>query len=193
MLYGDFGFSPISSVPTPLWHPPRTEEFLFSRFSPYSTTFSKQVVRRFWLFTHFLRTSTSLAPTTYGGISNSPFLSVLHHLHQTSCTEILAFLSFPPYQHLHNTHHVRRNPSFPNSLRTPPPTPNKLYGGIRLFSHFLRTSTSITPTTYGGIPLFPILSVLHHLHQTSCTEILAFHSFPPYPHHPDTHHVRRNF
>ena len=117
-------------------------------------TFPKQVVRRFWLFSHFLRTSNSLTPTTYGGISLFPFLSVLHHIRLTSCTEILAFLSFPPYQHIPDSHHVRRNISFPDSLRTPPPIPNKLYGDFRLFSHFLRTNASLTPTTYGGIWLF---------------------------------------
>ena len=75
-LYGDFGFSLISSVPTHPRLPPRTEEYLFSRFSPYSTTYLKQVVRRFWLISHFLRTSSSLTPTTYGGISLFPILSV---------------------------------------------------------------------------------------------------------------------
>ena len=88
----------------------------------------KQVVRRFWLFINFLRTSTSLALTTYGGILDFPVSSVLHHLLKTSCTEILAFHQFPPYQHLTGTHYVRRNPSFPESLRTPLPTLNKLYG-----------------------------------------------------------------
>ena len=60
-LYGDFGFSPISSVPAPHWHSPRTEEYNFFRISPYATTYIKQVVRRFWLFINFLRTCTSLA------------------------------------------------------------------------------------------------------------------------------------
>ncbi len=135
-LYGDFGFSPISSVPAPSCPSPRTEEYLFSRFSPYSTTYSRQVVRRFWLFSYFLRTIDSLTPTTYGGIPLFLILSVLHYLHQTSCTEILAFLAFPPYHRLPNTHHVRRNISFPDSLRTPLPTPNKLYGdfGFSLIS-----------------------------------------------------------
>ncbi len=129
-LYGDFGFSLISSVPAPFWHPPRTEEFLISRFSPYSTTFSKQVVRRFWLFTHFLRTSTSLTPTTYGGISYFPVslrtplpipnmlygdfgFSLISSVPAPSWlpprTEILAFHQFPPYEHLPDPHHVRRN------------------------------------------------------------------------------------
>ena len=62
----------------------------------------------FSMHTIFLRTSTSLALTMYGGISNFPVLSVLHHLSQTSCTEILAFHSFPPYQYLSGTHHVQR-------------------------------------------------------------------------------------
>ena len=138
--------------------------------------------------------------TTYGGISLFPVFSVLHHLRQTSCTEILAFLHFPPYQYNTYAHHVRRNISFPDSLRTPPPSSNKLYGDFGfspissvptlpwlslrteeslfsrfspysttyakqvvrrfwLISHFLRTSSSLTPTTYGGISLFPILSV----------------------------------
>ena len=121
-LYGDFGFSRISSVPIPSWHPLCTEEYLFSRFSPSSTTYLRQVVRRFWLFSHFLRTSASLTPTTYGGIPLFPVLSVLHHLLLTSCTEILAFRSFPPYQHLPVSHYVRR---------------------FWLFTHFLRTSASL--------------------------------------------------
>ena len=56
--------------------------------------------------------------TTYGGISLFPVFSVLHHLLKTSYTEILAFLSFPPYQYNTYAHHVRRNISFPDSLRT---------------------------------------------------------------------------
>ena len=99
-------------------------------------------------------------------------LSVLHNLLKTSCTEILAFHSFPPYQHNTDAHHVRRNISFPDSLRT---------------------NSSLGPTTYGGISYFLILSVLHNLHKTSCTEILAFHSFPPYQFFAGSHHVRRNF
>ena len=188
-LYGDFGFSRISSVPTPLRHPPRTEEYCLSRilsvlhhlfqtscteilaflpfppyqllpgthyvrrnigfpgFSPYSTTYSKQVVRRFWLFSHFLRTSNSLTSTTYGGISYFPILSVLHYLFQTSCTEILAFLSFPPYQRLTNTHHVRRFWLFTHFLRTNASLTPTTYGGIWLFTHFLRTHTSPAPLT----------------------------------------------
>ena len=119
---------------------PHTEEYLFSRFSPYSTTYIKQVVRRFWLFSHFLRTDTFLTPTTYGGIPLFPVFSVLHHLRQTSCTEILAFLPFPPYHRLTNAHHVRRNIGFPESLRTPPPSSNKLYGDFG-FSPFSSVPT----------------------------------------------------
>ena len=216
----------IFSVPIP-YYPLRTEEFSFTEISPYATTYIKQVVRRFWLFINFLRTYTSLALTTYGGISLFPDLSVLHHLLKASCTEILAFLSFPPYQHLPDTHHVRRNIGFPGFLRTPPPTQNKLYGDFGfssissvpaphwhsqrteefglspfssvpthprhslrteeyhffrispypttyikqvvrrfwLFINFLRTSTSLALTTYGGISLFPNLSVLPSFQQ----------------------------
>ena len=91
----------------------------------------------------------------YGGIRISPILSVLHHLSQTSCTEILAFLQFPPYQHIPDSLHVRRNIGFPGFSPYSTTYSKQVVRRFWLFTHFLRTNTSPTPSTYGGILDFP--------------------------------------
>ena len=76
-----------------------------------------------------------------------PVPSVLHHIRLTSCTEILAFLSIPPYPTIYSKQVVRRFWLFTHFLRTSSSLTPTTYGGIWLFSHFLRTFTSPAPLT----------------------------------------------